>query len=247
MDTYDVEARLASGMNVICIGGRESGKTTLLKYLLYCMRHKLDAVNVCAFGNYINAAYAPHVPQDCIHVVDTHAKLATHFATHEKLHRHARRSAIVFEDCLSCYKPPPGLLDTLLRSNTQVLASVQYPLAIHKGDREQFDVVIVFPRDVPTYCEAVCNYGLDAVFPSGAVLQEVFRTLRRHEALVFDARLHRAGQLCLFKLEAPSVLPPFFVGPPDAKPATARRCSVADAVLPVMLATALGVFMWLLA
>jgi hypothetical protein len=242
MDTYDVEARLASSMNVMCIGIRGQGKTTLLKYLLYCMRHKLDAVTVCCCSTDSATAFAPHVPENCIHVVDR--VTSNLFATHQKLH--ARRSAVILDDCLTCYKPPPLLLETLLSSNTQVLACVQYPLALPSGTRAQFDVVVVFPRDVPTYCAAVCHCGLDAVFPSGAALQEVFRTLRRHEALVFDARLHRARQPCLFKLQAPSVLPPFFVGPPDAKPTTARRCSVADAVLPVMLATALGVFMWLM-
>jgi hypothetical protein len=225
---YDPREMMQPDMTVVCVGMRGSGKTMLMRYLLCCMQDKLDLVTVFCPTRDTYEEYMKHVPRCCVYtefsteklkvITETQKLIAqAGAASHNSSMDHVRRVGIVMDDCM--FEPKEMKSDTMryLFMNGRhdklfFMNGVQYVMSISKDVRSQIDVSIVFPRTEPAFITALRENMLGDCFDTDQELCATFKTLRPHEALVYDARARRAGKPYLFYIKAPLPVPDFRIG-----------------------------------
>ncbi len=181
---------------VLVLGARGVGKTTLLAYLLYCMRRHLSAATAFSMTPSARKAFAA-----LMSVV--HAKLAVNRLTAACSSYESGAAVIVDENhALTA--------STMLRETIRDVCQgrVLYLVATSDSDtatqlvQKDADFVVLFPpynRYPPLQALPV------SIYPA-------LQSLQQHEALVFDRRAYEVdAEHYLFKVRAPPTLPHFTI------------------------------------
>lgn len=225
---YDPEAMLSPDSIVLVVGPRSSGKTTFMKYLLFCMRHKLD--NAVAFIPTADtrAEFEEFMPRCNVYAEFTEARLRTIVSAQKQIHdaqvkKHGatgatqlRRLGIILDDCM--FKKREFDNDTCRNitmngrhDNLFFLNGIQYIVNFPKEQRSQLDVAVVFPVSGVAFLKAVWENLLSDALTLEQT-ETLLSNLNAHECLVFDARAFRRKQPYLFVCKAMFHLPPFRLG-----------------------------------
>ncbi len=217
---YDVETMLEPDYTVVLFGSRGSGKTVMLRYLLKCLKSKLDLACVFTPTADTRKMFCEHVPPPFVYpdfdmaainrIVLAQKDLNAIMQANESNGRASARLrsiGIILDDC--------GF-DTKLLNSDDIkemfmngrhdkffpMVTTQYPLAFKPDIRNNIDVSIVFRTSNPKTVEKL-RENLLPCFDTDEELMEVFQNgLQKHEALVFDRRAFEKGSPYLFFLKA---------------------------------------------
>lgn len=223
---YRPERQLAVDSTVLVVGQRFSGKTVIMRYLLYCIAKKLDLCLAWVptddtreeFERCIPKCfvYPEHNKEDLDRICETQKTLNK--ACGGKKEGNLRRIGIVLDDCnydkkMFENKTMRYLLMNGRHDNFFFMNGCQYVMTFPKDLRSQISLAIVFPDPNPKTRNAT-RENLLGCFPDDEKLMRVFDSLQSHEALVFDQNAFRKKERCLYYMKAKYPLPEFTVGSP---------------------------------
>lgn len=227
---FDPMTMLRDDSRILCVGQSGSGKTVMMQYLLYCLSKKVDmAVCFCPTRD-TRQEYERVIPKCLVYpsfdkrqltkICDAQKKLSQRIGEAEtRGHSHAplRKIIVILDDCMFDKAEMSGKAMRYLMMNGRhdnfcYLNGVQYVVDFPKDLRSQIDVVVVFPEANVEYRDPL-RKNLLGVFKSDEQLVRTFNEgLKKHEALVFDARAYREKRTCLYFCKAQYPLPRFRVG-----------------------------------
>jgi hypothetical protein len=221
---FDPHTQVRPDNTILVVGQRNSGKSVLMTYLLYCLKDQLDAVVAFASTEDTRREWMKIMPRCFVHETYNEDILQRVVSAQKTIHSRAgdslnpdaptlRNLGIVLDDCMfdksqfngrwSRYIMMNGRHDKLFFMN-----GVQYVVDFPKALRSQIDLAIVFP--IPDFkTREPVRENLLGVFKHDEQLVEAFEKLKPHEALVFDQRAYRMKQPYLFFLKAEFPLPSF--------------------------------------
>ena len=230
LSRYKPETMMAVDTTVVVLGQRGSGKTELIRYILSCIKDKMDfCVSFCPSRD-TRLQYEECMPRcfcypefsekDLARICDSQLDLAKRApvrrsdGTQEK--PLMRRIGIVLDDCMFDAKALKNPTMSYLMMNGRhenffLINGIQYIMDFPKNLRSQIGVSIVFPEPNRKMRDSIREQLLGC-FDTDEQLQQVFQQLKPHEALVFDQNARRAGRPFLYFIGAPWPIPRFMVG-----------------------------------
>lgn len=228
---YNPETMLAPDTTVVVVGPRGSGKTVFMKYVMFCMRDRLDLVTFFCPSRDVRQEFEAFMPKSHIHADFSKARLKQICEAQAKLANEApgkgvvgtggvplRNLGLVLDDCMAkkavfeC-ETVRAIMNNGRHDNIFFMNGVQYIMAVPKEQRSQIDVAVCFPH-AGAYLKNVNDNLMGDAFEDEAECARAFATLKDHECLVFDGRAKRRnkGAPFLFYCKAMYDLPDFMVG-----------------------------------
>ena len=219
---WDPQVHMPLDCTVLLLGMRGSGKTLFMRYILWSIRKKLDTAVVFCPTQDTRAMYEECIPRCFVHEHLCHKRLAEVYdaqkqisAVHKGDKSKFRSLGIILDDCgfdKSEFSTPVmrAILMNSRHEKVFFMTAAQYAVSVPKDQRNNIDIVIVFPcADVRTYFD---NFFV-GVFDNAEQLAHVFQhAIRPHECLVLDNRAFRTKQPHLFYCKAPEHIQPFRLG-----------------------------------
>jgi hypothetical protein len=228
IEEYDPKTMMRPDSSVLIFGGRGSGKTTMVKYLLSCMSDRFEQ----AYAFAPSREYDGIMPHGVLDKFDGQA-LAKICCAHKAPELH--RTAIVFDGTLSKkHFRNPAVRDAMVSGRHDGLFLLNAAASIYEGPpkdlRTQVDVVIAFKETQETARRYLRAHAMTC-FETDEELSEAYEELREHEALVFDKAAHAAGRPYLFSCLVPHDLLPFTESVcDDSVPNSLTRLTVSELI-----------------
>ena len=235
---YRPETMMRTDATVVVLGPRGSGKTVFMKYLLWCMRKKIDLPVVFCPSRDTREEYQKFIPRSQVYPVYSKARLSSIYDTQRKIsaqakaagmqaacegnagphdeHHGLRNLSIILDDCMFDKEEVRGKAIRAVMMNGRhehifFVNAVQYVVDFPKDLRSQLDVMVIFPLS-GLYLKSAYEHMLNGAFDSYEDCVTTFKSLREHECLVFDAKAKAKKKPYLFFCKAKYDLPNFRVG-----------------------------------
>lgn len=228
---YNPETMMPPDVTVVVVGPRGSGKTVFMKYVMFCMRDKLDVATFFCPSRDVRQEFEAFLPKSHIHadfsktrlkqVCDAQAKLAALCPGRRKDQIGSggvplRNIGLVLDDCMSKKavfesETVRAIMNNGRHDNIFFMNGVQYIMSVPKEQRSQIDIAVCFPH-AGAFLKAVNDNLMGDAFDSVEMCGRAFQQLRENECLVYDARAKRRKQPFLFYCKAQHDLPDFMVG-----------------------------------
>jgi hypothetical protein len=233
---YDPATMMRRDATVVVLGPRGSGKTVFMRYLMYCMRDKLDLSIVFCPTRDTREEYEEFIPKSHVYPVYSKVRLGSIYETQRKISaqmrsdmkKHGsgngnsglggtlRNMGIILDDCMFDKEEVKGKAIRAIMMNGRhenlfFVNAVQYVVDFPKDLRSQVDVIVVFPLS-GLYLKGAYEHMLNGAFDSFEECVAAFGALKEHECLVFDAKAKQKKQPYLFHCKATMDLPPFTMG-----------------------------------
>ncbi len=224
---YKPATMMRSDSTVVVLGPRGSGKTVFMKWLLWCMKDKLDLPVVFCPTRDTREEYQQFIPRSQVYPVYSKARLSSIYETQRKISAQARSAgaedhgglrnlSIILDDCMFDKEEVRGKAIRAVMMNGRhdhvfFVNAVQYVVDFPRDLRSQVDVVVIFPLS-GLFLKGAYEHMLNGAFDSYEECVATFEALREHECLVFDAKAKQKKLPYLFFCKAEKDLPPFRVG-----------------------------------
>ncbi len=216
---------MAPDTTVVVLGPRGSGKTVFMKWLMYCMRKKLDVAAVFCPTRDTREEYHQFIPKSHVYPEYSKIRLGAIYETQRKLHEQVTQSGhgsklnnlgIILDDCMFDKEEVKGkairaIMMNGRHENVFFVNAVQYVVDFPKDLRSQVGVLVVFPLS-GLFLKSAYDHMLNGAFDSYEECVATFGALREHECLVFDANAKAKKRPYLFFCKANPDLPLFRVG-----------------------------------
>ena len=210
----------------LIIGARNTGKTVLLRDIMYHLRHKID-VGVAMTATVSTADMLKRVlPEQLVHTDGYNERCADEFLRSSKelvKNGKTRRLALIMDDCMF----DSGIMKSKTQSelhlngrhyHTSILNTTQYVMAIPPLIRWNVDYIFALKEPVRANRRKLYEYFY-GVFPSFGEFEHVFQSLtNNHGCMVLDRTNKGTDWRSMVRHYSASLhIPPFHIGvePPD--------------------------------